>query len=652
MTTFLRLLTEKNKATSLLTTCAAIREGKYETRVFHLPPESFSAVPGSPFAYWIEQSIREVFSQGYPILEAKGRDVQSGATSGDDFRFLRLSWEIAAATKAASRADTSRGKVWVTIPKGGSFSSFFSEWPLVVNWRSNGIEIKEFVAEYRGKKGWGYNWTAALNGHSQYFRPGITWPRRTTSGLSMRVMPAGCIFADKGPAIFSDGDHTKSLLAILALVSSKPFAMLVGVRLAAADAAARSYEVGIVETTPFPDIGELECEKLARLAKLAWSIKRTFQSTDETSSMFLLPIVLRPRLGDYYPTAMEAELALIQSEIDTVAFDLYGLSGTNCQASRIKTSNEGAEGDNAEDVKDDDVEAEVPSVDAVLSWSVGVAFGRFDWRLATGDRQAPPEPAPFDPLPVQSPGMLPDDFDPFHAHAGILVDDQGHLHDLARIVEEVLAHVDVAASDDVRRWLQRAFFSFHLKRYSKSRRKAPIYWPLATSSGNYTLWVYYPSLSSQTLYTAINDFIEPKLNQVGSDVAALRNKGAARSRHDEKQFEPLQALELELIELRDTLLKLAPTYKPNHDDGVQISAAPLWPLFLHKLWQKVLKDTWVKLEKGDYDWAHLAMNYWPERVREKCQTDKSLAIAHSLEDFYDKPEAKLKNARGKNEGGS
>ncbi|MFN3494855.1 MAG: hypothetical protein ACK40L_10130, partial [Hydrogenophaga sp.] len=46
---------------------------------------------------------------------------------------------------------------------------------------------------------------------------------------------------------------------------------------------------------------------------------------------------------------------------------------------------------------------------------------------------------------------------------------------------------------------------------------------------------------------------------------------------------------------RDTLLTLAPTYKPNHDDGVQISAAPLWPLFRHKPWQKVLKDTWAKL---------------------------------------------------------
>jgi len=194
-------------------------------------------------------------------------------------------------------------------------------------------------------------------------------------------------------------------------------------------------------------------------------------------------------------------------------------------------------------------------------------------------------------------------------------------------------------------------FADHLKRYTKSRREAPIYWPLSTKSGSYTLWVYYLSFTSQTLYTAINDFVEPKLKQVGSDLTSLRNKGSARTRDDEKQFEFLQTFELELIELRDTLLKLAPTYKPDHDDGVQICAAPLWPLFRHKPWQKILKETWAKLEKGDYDWAHLAMNYWPDRVREKCKTDKSLAIAHRLEHLYVEPEAAPKKARKKRAGG-
>ena len=300
---------------------------------------------------------------------------------------------------------------------------------------------------------------------------------------------------------------------------------------------------------------------------------------------------------------------------------------------------------------DEEQQISFDPADQLASWAVGVAFGRFDWRLATGERAAPAEPEPFDPLPAKSPGMLPDGAAPFHSNAGILVEDQGNEHDLVRLIEEVLARVEAPVPEDVRRWLQRDFFAFHLQRYSKSRRRAPIYWPLSTTSGSYTLWVYYPSLTSQTLYTAINDFVEPKLKQIGADVTALRNRGSARTRDDEKQFEALQAFELELIELRDTLLKLAPTYKPSHDDGVQISAAPLWPLFRHKPWQKVLKDTWAKLERGDYDWAMLAMNYWPERVREKCKTDKSLAIAHGLEGLYIEPEAAPKKTRGRKKTG-
>ncbi len=106
-------------------------------------------------------------------------------------------------------------------------------------------------------------------------------------------------------------------------------------------------------------------------------------------------------------------------------------------------------------------------------------------------------------------------------------------------------------------------------------------------------------------------------------------------------------MEHELADLRDSLLEITPNYRPNHDDGVQITAAPLWKLFRHKPWQKVLKDTWAKLEKGDYDWAHLAMNYWSQRVRDKCTTDKSLAIAHNLEHLYIEPEIAPKKARGR-----
>jgi hypothetical protein len=86
--------------------------------------------------------------------------------------------------------------------------------------------------------------------------------------------------------------------------------------------------------------------------------------------------------------------------------------------------------------------------------------------------------------------------------------------------------------------------------------------------------------------------------------------------------------------MKAELLRVAELpYKPDLNDGVQITAAPLWKLFRLPKWRKDLEATWKKLEKGEYDWAHLAYAIWPDRVREKCKMDRSLAIAHGLEDL-------------------
>jgi len=178
-----------------------------------------------------------------------------------------------------------------------------------------------------------------------------------------------------------------------------------------------------------------------------------------------------------------------------------------------------------------------------------------------------------------------------------------------------------------------AFFENHINRYSKSRRVAPIYWPLSTPSCSYTLWLYYHRLNDQTLYTCANDFVDPKLKQVSDEAARLRLK-KGRSAADEKELERLTDFERELRDFREELLRVAKFWKPNLNDGVEITAAPLWKLFQHKPWQKRLRETWQKLEAGEYDWAHLAFSVWPQRVREKCKSDKSLAIAHDLESLY------------------
>lgn len=619
MTTFIDLRAEADKAAALRPSADSFLSNKRE-----IDPERFLSLPGAPFAYRATDKVLECF-QSLETIETLGFEALGGLKTQGDFRFLRLGWE----------ADPSKDKIWVPLCKGGEFSVGYQDVHLRVRWDKNGLQLREYYAHISEGQGWG----GFARNERRYFDPGITWSRRPHKKGSFRILPAGIIFGSDGPAVFCE-----DYVSLCAIMNSSPFLWLLGFLMARGEGGGQTlkFEVGYVASTPLPKISEARRDQLSRLMSDFWKQRYLQQSTIETDAAFLLPVALRHCTGNIDLQTVAETLDAIQAQIDDIAFDLYGFSDADRAAALGSTgtadedtSDAAEDADESED--DDGVEA-VDQTDGLLSWAAGVAFGRFDWRLATGERDAPPEPEPFDPLPAKSPGMLPDDAEPFYAHSGILVDDQGHPDDLARLIEEVLARVEAPVPADVRRWLQRDFFKFHLGQYSKSRRKAPIYWPLSTSSGRYTLWLYYPSLTDQTLFTAVNDFIEPKLKQVGQDVAALRSKGSARSRDDEKTFEALQTLEFELIELRDTLLAIAQTYRPNHDDGVQITAAPLWQLFRHKPWQKILKDTWAKLEKGDYDWAHLAMAYWPDRVREKCKNDKSLAIAHDLEHLYVEPE--------------
>ena len=104
----------------------------------------------------------------------------------------------------------------------------------------------------------------------------------------------------------------------------------------------------------------------------------------------------------------------------------------------------------------------------------------------------------------------------------IFVDDSAAASDLEACFRSVLVSLFGSAAGDIESTLiarmqiqslrsyfseSGGFFSDHLRRYTKSRREAPIYWPLSTASGSYTLWVYYPSLNNQTLFTVVNDFL-------------------------------------------------------------------------------------------------------------------------------------------------
>jgi hypothetical protein len=389
MTTFLRLLAEPDKAAALQSACQALRQGAHDARLFEVAPDAFDAVPGKPFAYWVSEAVRQTF-QRLPRFESDGRTVKQGLATADDFRFVRAWWEVSAG-----------GTAWFPFAKGGAYSPFYADVYLLVNWRGDGAEIKAGICQRYPYLNGNPDYVAKNTDH--YLRPGLTWPRRT-NGLSFRVMPRGCIFADKGPAAFVADDAPDALLALCAVLNSQAFGLLVSVQLARVELA-QSFEVGLIQQTPIPHLEPRQQAQLAALGRRAWSLKRTLDTVEETSHAFLLPAVLRGRLGDYDPPAIEAELARIQAEIDALAFDLYGFSAVDRTAAQAQPA---AEGEPVEDTdaNEDDEENDAAPVDAtaaLLSWAVGVAFGRFDWRLATGERAAPPSLTPSTRCPRKAP---------------------------------------------------------------------------------------------------------------------------------------------------------------------------------------------------------------------------------------------------------
>ena len=122
-----------------------------------------------------------------------------------------------------------------------------------------------------------------------FFRSGLTWPRRTNSAMGVRILPAGCVSADKGPAITTDEP-----LLHLAWLNSRVVRMLIDATAASADEdktdVSRSYEVGIIQSLPSPV--QLGLDPTA--PKLAGDITAAIaagDATDETSRRFVAPVI-------------------------------------------------------------------------------------------------------------------------------------------------------------------------------------------------------------------------------------------------------------------------------------------------------------------------------------------------------------------------
>jgi len=622
--TCFRLLDAESPAGPLAEAVRQVNVGQINPTVFNLDPTSFQQIPNTPFAYWVEEKVRRLFTE-QPLFESEGRTARLGDHPGDGFRYVRLWWEVAAYTL---------NDQWVPYQKGGAYSPYYSDIHLIVQWDKKNLTYKGFV----GREGRG---SIRPSNQEYFFRPGLTWSRRSQLGFSPRVLPEGVVFADKGPAAF--WLNKIECAAGISLLSSSSIRHLLSFLISFG-----SYEVGALQRLPMVPITVSEKKELAKITADIWAEKRLYDSINEISHAFVVPWLAASAdcLSQLEDDIFQAEQRLKcfveskQAQVDSVAEKLYGFTvpATVQVETKVGTSDE-----------DEDNEIRFDMARALVSYFVGVAFGR--WAIPRNPEELRRPPAdPFSPLPAQASGAA-------LAEAAKLyfVEDASGESLLLNSCRVALRQVTGLVSADgyeqaladrlgvpaLRDYLSRqaGFFADHLSVYTKSRRKAPIYWPLSTKSGNFTIWVYYPKLDDQSLPKLIADVLSPKIRTLSQEIENRRATPGGK-------IGELEALRQELEEMRTDFLDLINRgYRPNQNDGVLITACPLAKYFRHAGFRKNLEACWKELARGDYDWSHLAMAMWPDRVLEVCKKDRSIAIAHGKEELC--PAAPAKGSRGR-----
>ncbi|MDP9365375.1 MAG: BREX-1 system adenine-specific DNA-methyltransferase PglX, partial [Chloroflexota bacterium] len=159
----------------------------------------------------------------------------------------------------------------------------------MANWECDGQEMKDWTNTLLG----GTSWSRNLRSADFYFRPGITWSRRSQRGFSVRALPAGAIFSDRGPTAFDEHEDHLNLLYYLIALNSRVFQELLSLQMSFG-----SYQVGVIQATPLPEASLEERLILAEQGEEAFRLIRQRDVSNEISHVFLAPtLTLEPAAG-------------------------------------------------------------------------------------------------------------------------------------------------------------------------------------------------------------------------------------------------------------------------------------------------------------------------------------------------------------------
>ena len=533
--------------------------------------DNFAKIPGSPVAYWVSENWFRVFESSPGM-----RDIavlKKGTSTGDNQRFIRQ-WQeveyndIFLVAHTPEEAESSEKK-WFPINEGGERRKWYGNRFDIVNWKSDGAEMKALAT----KLNHGGHWSRYIINPDRFFTESIGWSAISSSRISARYIGYGFAFSSAAMEAFER--DLKYLLALINSVVADDILKLL----------APTINFGVEQVGRIPviinrkELVEETTDKNINLSKVDWDSFET--SWDFTRHPFIKAITKYPHqmdVGNIYLAecydiwAGECEerfekLKANEEELNRIFIDIYGLQD-----------------ELTPEVEDKDVTVRKADlgrdVRSFISYAVGCMFGRysptFDGLAYAGGTWDDGKYNIYKPdadgiIPICDDEYFEDDMMGRFVEFVRVVYGDSSLEDNLRFVANALGGKG-QPKEVIRNYFLNDFYTDHCKIY----QKRPIYWLFDSGKKNgFKCLIYMHRYQPDTIARIRTDYVHEQQARYRTAIEDLEKQVAAATSTSErvkltKQLNKVQAQDTELHQYEEKVHALADQMiKIDLDDGVK-----------------------------------------------------------------------------------
>ena len=538
---------------------------------YAVKPDEFKKIPSSPVAYWISESVRNLFIK-FPLISDVA-DVKQGLATADNNRFLRLWHEVSVdgigfSKKSKAEAVGSNLK-WFPYNKGGDYRRWYGNQEYVVNWSNDGLEIRQFGAEDGGRV------RSRAQNVDYFFKPSISWSFISSSYFGVRSYPAGFIFDVAGSSAFPKNEEQYFEITAFLCSSLAPLIMT-------AMNPTLNFQVGNVEQLPFVVAGASdiarECIDLAMRdwndSENSWGFTSLFQYCEEPRKFITEWWTNRQtQTGDRFGKMKSLEKR--NNELFIEAFGVSGEISPDVVESQITLARADREKDSQR----------------LISYAIGCMMGRYSLDepglIYAHAGNVGFESGRYATFPADADGIVPITDELWFAD-----DACSRVREFLRAVwgpdtlEENMAwlaeslgkksakEASETPDETIRRYIADKFFKDHLQTY----KKRPIYWHFSSGKqGAFQALVYLHRYHEGTLARLRAEYVVPLTGKIQSRIEMLQKDAlaasstAARNKLS-KEVEKLKKKHVELLAYDEQLRHYADMrITLDLDDGVKVN---------------------------------------------------------------------------------